>query len=106
MSSKKRLSSIKRETSDETRNLYEKRAQKFSHITAQGENIINQLRKRWNRKIRDVNLRDYNNWLDEMTTKMEDSDRRGDTETIFRIVKLVSGLMTTANTVQHQNSIH
>ena len=55
-----------------------------------------QLRKRWNRKIRDANLRDYNLWSDGMTTKMEETDKRGDSETIFRIVKIFNGLMTTA----------
>ena len=95
---KKRLSKIKRATSDATRDLYEARARKFSHIIEQGGTVTKQLRKRWNRKIRDANLRDYNSWLDGMATKMEEADRRGDSETIFRIVKVVSGLMTVAKT--------
>ena len=94
--SKKRLSDVKRETSERTRQIYEARAQKFSKIAEQGGTVTKQLRKRWNRKIRDANLRDYNDWLDSMATKMEEADRRGDSETIFRIVKIVSGLMTTA----------
>ena len=88
----------KRATSDETRRLYEARAQKFSTIIEQGGTVTAQLRKRWNRKIRDANLRDYNTWLDGMATEMEEADRRGDSETIFRIVKIVSGLMTAAKT--------
>ena len=95
---KKRLSAIKRATSDKTRQLYEARAQKFSNIIEQGGTVTTQLRKRWNRKIRDANLRDYNEWLDGMATKMEEADKRGDSETIFRIVKIVSGLMTVAST--------
>ena len=95
---KKRLSTIKRATSEVTRNIYEARARKFSHIVEQGGTITKQLRKRWNRKIRDANLRDYNAWLDGMATKMEEADKRGDSETIFRIVKIVSGLMTAAKT--------
>ena len=95
---KKRLSTVKRQPSEETRRLYEVRAQKFSAIVAQGGTVTKQLRKRWNRKIRDTNLRDYNAWLDSMATDMEEADKRGDSETIFRIVKLVSGLMTVATT--------
>ena len=33
-----------------------------------------------------------------MATKMEVVDKRGDSETIFRIVKIASGLMTAAKT--------
>ena len=93
---KKRLSAIKREISDETRRVYEERASKFSSIAAQGGKISKQLRKRWHRRIKEANLRDYNSWLDKMTTEMEKADSRGDTETIFRTVKLVSGLMTSS----------
>ena len=33
-----------------------------------------------------------------MVTKMEDADKRGDSETVFRVVKIVvSGLMTTVS---------
>ena len=95
---KKRLATVKRATSDQTRKLYEVRAQKFSAITEQGGRITAQLRKRWNKKIRDANLRDYNAWLDIMAADMEEADRRGDSESIFKIVKLVSGLMTAATT--------
>ena len=97
---KKRLSVIKREISDRTRRLYEARAQKFSDITAQGGNVSKQLRKRWHRRIRDANLRDYNTWLEGMAKKMEEADKRGDSETIFRIVKIISGLMTTASAAE------
>ena len=45
-----------------------------------------------------VKFHDYNTWLDGMATEMEEADKRGDSETIFRIVKLVSGLMTVAKT--------
>ena len=55
------------------------------------------LRKRWNRKIRDANLADYNDWLRQMTAEMEEADKKGDSETIFRIVKIISGLMTASS---------
>ena len=32
-----------------------------------------------------------------MTDKMEEADKRGDSETIFRVVKIMSGLMTAAS---------
>ena len=32
-----------------------------------------------------------------MTTKIENADKRGDSETVFRVVKIVSGLMTAAS---------
>ena len=66
---KKRLRVIKWEISDRTRRLYEARAQKFSDITAQGSNVSKQLRKRWHRRIRDANLRDYNTWLEGMAKR-------------------------------------
>ena len=31
-----------------------------------------------------------------MTTKMEEANKTGDSETVFRIVKIISGLITTA----------
>ena len=93
---KKRLSSIKRKVSERTRNLYEARAQKFSSITAQGGTVTPRLRKRWNRKIRDSSLEDYNAWLSEMTEEMERAHKKGDSETIFRIVKIISGQMVAA----------
>ena len=95
---KKRLSTIKRAPSDRTRALYEARAQKFSSIIAQGGKVTKQLRKRWHRKICKANLNDYNDWLSQMATRMEEADRKGDSETIFRIVKIMSGLMTTSST--------
>ena len=95
---KKRLSSIKRAPSERTRALYEARAQKYSSIAAQGGTITKQLRKRWNRKICKANLDDYNEWLKKMADKMEEADRVGDSETIFRIVKLMSGLMQASST--------
>ena len=91
---KKRLSEIKRNTSDVTRKLYETRARKFSEIEAKGGKVSATLRKRWHRKIRDANLADYNAWLQKMATEMEEADRRGDSETIFRIVKIISGIMS------------
>lgn len=94
---KKRLNDIKREISDRTRLLYEARAAKFSKISAQGDTVSAQLRKRWNRRIKDSNLKDYHAWLRKMATKMEEADRVGDSETVFRVVKIVSGLMTTAS---------
>ena len=97
VTNKKRLSTIKREPSERTRALYEARAQKFSTITAQGGTVTKQLRKRWNKKICSVNLKDYNSCLEQMVTKMEDVDKRGDSETVFRVVKVVSGLMTAAS---------
>ena len=42
-------------------------------------------------------MRDYNTLLDKLVTEMEQADQRGDSKTIFRIVKLISGLMTIAN---------
>ena len=96
---KKRLSQVKRCVSDTTRRLYEVRAQKFSEITTQGGTPSKQLRKRWNRKIRDANLNDYvyDTRLSGMATVMEEADKRGDSKTIFRVVKLVSGQMVTAS---------
>ena len=93
---KKRLSQIKREPSERTRNIYDARAKKFSSILSRGGKVTKQLRKRWHRKIKDANLSDYNNWLDSMTTKMEEANKIGDSESIFRIVKIISGLITTA----------
>ena len=94
---KKRLSTVKREVSDDTRRLYEERARKFSAITARGGKVSKQLRKRWYRKIKSANLRDYNTWLEKMTVEMEEANSRGDTEAVFRIVKIISGLMVAAN---------
>ena len=68
---KKRLSQVKREVSERTRRLYEARTQKFSAISSQGGTPSARLRKRWNRKIRDANLADYNTWLAGMTVEME-----------------------------------
>ena len=95
---KKRLNEIKRDTSDRTRMLYEKRERKFSAIAAKGGTVTAQLRKRWNRKIRDANLHDYNDWLKQMASEMEDADNKGDSEKIFRIVKIISGQMAAAST--------
>ena len=95
--SKKRLSTEKRAISDGTRQLYEARTRKFSAIAAEGGKVTKQLRKRWNRKITAANLSDYNEWLTVMAGKMEEADRKGDSETIFRLVKIMSGLMTTAS---------
>ena len=53
--------------------------------------------KRWNRKIRDVNLVDYNRWLDGMTEDMEKTHKIGDSKSIFKIVQLMSGLMVAAS---------
>ena len=64
---KKRLSEVKRAPSDTTRSLYKARAQKFSAIAAQGVTVSKTLRKKWNRKIRDANLQDYNAWLETET---------------------------------------
>ena len=97
VANKKRLNDIKREISDRTRNLYEQRAAKFSKITAQGGTVSKQLRKRWNRRIKEANLADYNTWLKSMAAEMEAADRKGDSATVFRIVKVVSGLMTAAS---------
>ena len=94
VSNKKRLHAVKREISDTTRKIYEARTAKFSKITAQGGKVTPQLRKRWNRLIKNVNLKDYNTWIKKMATEMEEADRKGDSETIFRYVKIVSGLMT------------
>ena len=56
-----------------------------------------QIRKRWNSKIYAENLKDYNKWMVEMATRMEEADKKFDSGTIFRIVKLMSGLMTAAS---------
>ena len=101
---KKRLSTIKRATSEKTRSLYVARTRKFSAIVAQGGKVSKQLRKRWHRKLRDASLRDYNDWLSLMATKMEEADKKGDSETIFRIVKIMSGLMmASSNTAPSTN---
>ena len=78
--------------------MYETRAQKYSSIVTQGSTITKQLRKRWNRKICKTNLNDYNEWLSKMADKMEETDRVGDSETIFHIVKLMIGLMQASST--------
>ena len=44
--SKKRLSSIKRDTSDETRRFCEVRTRKFSNMMTKGDKVTRQLRKR------------------------------------------------------------
>ena len=77
-----------------THKLYEVHTQKFSVITAQEGSPTKQMRKGWNRKIRKVNLKDYNTWFAGMTTEMEEADRR---EPIFRVVKIFSGFMLTAS---------
>lgn len=59
--------------------------------------MSDQLWKRWNRKIRQANLNDYNNWLEEITKKMEEEDKCDDSETIFRVIKIVSCLMVTSS---------
>ena len=94
---KKRLQDIKRNTSEATRKLYEVRTAKFSAIVAQGGKVSPKMRKRWNRKIRDANLADYNDWLRQMATEMEEADKKGDSETIFRIVRIISGLMSASS---------
>ena len=94
---KKRLCSTKRNTSDATRKLYEDRSAKFSAIGAAGGKVSPSMQKRWNRRIRDANLADYNKWLEQMAAEMEEADRKGDSKTIFRIVKIISGLITAAS---------
>ena len=54
-------------------------------------------RKRWNKKICAANLKDYNEWMVTMVTRMKEADKKGDSETIFRIVKIMNGLMTAAS---------
>ena len=84
VSNKKRLSDIKRGTSDETRRLYyEVRARKFGNIEAAGGKVSRQLRKRWHRKIRDANLKDYNIWLDKIATEMEIADSKRATQSLY-----------------------
>ena len=92
----KRLDVTKREPSERTRALYDAREQKFSHMDSQGGTVSRQLRKRWNRKIKNANLRDYNEWLNRMADKMEMADKKGDSATIFKIVKIMSGLLTSS----------
>ena len=71
--SEQRLSTIKRTTSEATIILYEARAQKFIHMVEQKKAVTKQLLKRWNGKIRDANLSDYNVWLDGLATEMEEA---------------------------------
>ena len=42
-------------------------------------------------------MKGYNEWLAQMATKMEEADKKDDSETIFCIVKLMSGLLTAAS---------
>lgn len=89
---RKRMHDIKREISDDTRKIYEARSTKFNKINAQGGKV-------WNRHImKKSNLKDYNTWLKKMVTEMEEADKKGDSETIFRCVKIkiISGLMKAA----------
>lgn len=97
MPNKKRLNAIKRAPSERTKSLYTARAHKFSAIIAAGGTITKQLRKRWNRKIARANLKDYNDWLSKMAEKMEEADKKGDSKTIFNIVKIMSGIMTASS---------
>ena len=47
-------------------------------------------------------------WFDDtgMANKMEDADKHGDSKTIFRIVKLVIGLMTVTSSRSPSIDIH
>ena len=60
-----------------------------------------QLRKRWNRKLNKANLQDYQCWLKEMATKMENADKVGDLATIFKVVK---NWVLTATQLRNTNS--
>ena len=88
---KSKSASIKRRVSDKTRNLYEVRTRRFSAITAQGGKVSKSMRRRWNDKIKNANLSDYNDWVEKMTKSMEEAYARGDTEGIFEAVRRVSG---------------
>lgn len=86
-----RSTSIKRRVSDKTRSLYENRTRRFSDITAQGGKVSKSMLRRWNDKIKKVNLTDYNEWVEQMTVSMEQAYARGDTQAIFEVVRKVSG---------------
>lgn len=58
---------------------------------SQGEKISKSTRKRWNKRIKQSNLADYNAWLSAITSKMEEAHGRGDTETVYRLVRKISG---------------
>ena len=52
--------SVKRRVSCTTRALYEKRASLFSAVDAKGDKISKSMRARWNKRIKQTNLSDYN----------------------------------------------
>ena len=81
----------RRRVSERTRKLYEQRAQRFSKIVAQGGEVTKSMRKRWQRKICNSNLEDYNSWLEEMTKQMEVANGQGDMETVYKTVRIISG---------------
>lgn len=92
---KEKNSHVRRRVSDATRGMYEERARRFSKIVAQGGEVSRSMRKRWQRKICQANLADYNDWLKQTMEKMEKAHGQGDTREVFKLVKIISGTQKT-----------
>ena len=88
---KTKADTVRRRISDETRQLYEQRAARFSSQEAKGKKVSASMRRRWGKKIKESNLADYTNWLRTITAEMEAADVRGDLKAVHRAVKVVSG---------------
>ena len=88
---KKKEELIKRRVSDKTRALYEQRTKLFSAISASGKTVKRSMRNRWNKRIRNANLQDYNDWLDNVAKDMERAYARGDTKSAFNSVHVIGG---------------
>ena len=68
------------------------RTRRFSAITASGDKVSNKsMRRRWNNKIKQGNLKDYNDWVEKMACSMEQVYAQGGTKAIFEVVRKVSG---------------
>ena len=88
---KSKATALRRRVSDRTRAIYEERAKRFSSIIAKGGKIGRSMRRRWNAKVKNSNLKDYTDWLEAMTKDIEEADRRGDSRSIFWSTKVVCG---------------
>ena len=86
---------VRRQVSDSTREMYAERAKRFSKIEAQGGKVSRSMRHRWQRKLRDVNLKDYNEWLEKLTRKMEVANGQGDVKEVHNLVRMISGAQKT-----------
>ena len=83
---KKWLKKNGRVVTQETKELFEKRAAEY-----QKKKPTRERKKRWNRVISNACKNDYRRWVSNWVRTIEQADEKGDTKTIYRGVKTLSG---------------